>query len=80
MFCSVIFLNMCVRRLVKAARCSLEEALDCATRKPARLLGIDDYKGVLSPGAIADLIIIDENVNVKATYLSANLVYSHGSN
>lgn len=72
---SVASLGFCVRHFVKAARCSLEEALDSATAKPAKLLGIERDRGTLAVGAIADLVLIDDDVNVFATYLSSRLVH-----
>ncbi|VDM49894.1 unnamed protein product [Toxocara canis] len=74
---SVASIPFCVRHFVKAARCSLEEALDSATAKPARLLGIESDKGTLAVGSLADLVLIDDNVNVLATYLSSRLVFPY---
>lgn len=73
---SVASLGFCVRHFAKAARCSLEEALFCATAKPATLLRIEKEKGTLSVGGVADLVLIDDDVNVKATYQSSRLVYA----
>uniref|UniRef100_F1KYB1 N-acetylglucosamine-6-phosphate deacetylase n=2 Tax=Ascaris TaxID=6251 RepID=F1KYB1_ASCSU len=72
---SVASIPFCVRHFMKAARCTLGEALDSATAKPARLLGIEADKGTLAVGSIADLVLIDDDVNVLATYLSSKLVF-----
>lgn len=42
----------------------------------ATLLRIDKERGSLAIGTIADLVLIDDQVNVKATYQSSKLVYS----
>jgi len=34
------------------------------TLNPARLLGLDRRKGVLAPGADADLVLLDANLEV----------------
>ncbi|EPB71076.1 transmembrane amino acid transporter protein [Ancylostoma ceylanicum] len=73
---SVASMPYCIRHLAKAARCPLEEALICATEKPATLLGID-RKGVISLGSDADLVLINENVDVLATYIAGKLVYAN---
>jgi N-acetylglucosamine-6-phosphate deacetylase len=39
---------------------SVAETLNAATRTPARMLGIDGVKGVLEPGADADLVVLDD--------------------
>ncbi|PIO68148.1 N-acetylglucosamine-6-phosphate deacetylase domain protein, partial [Teladorsagia circumcincta] len=76
---SVASMPHCIRHLVKAARCPLEEALICATKKPANLLGIQERKGVIAVNADADLVLISENVDVQATYVSGKLVYANSS-
>ncbi|KAL6728843.1 hypothetical protein Aduo_010578 [Ancylostoma duodenale] len=73
---SVASMPYCIRHLAKAARCPLEEALICATEKPATLLGLD-RKGVISLGSDADLVLINENVDVLATYIAGKLVYAN---
>ncbi|VDK54178.1 unnamed protein product, partial [Cylicostephanus goldi] len=64
---SVASMPYCVGHLAKAARCPLEEALMCATDKPATLMGIRDRKGALRVGMDADLVLITEDVDVLAT-------------
>ncbi|KAK6014241.1 hypothetical protein OSTOST_20405, partial [Ostertagia ostertagi] len=76
---SVASMPHCIKHFVKAARCPLEEALICATKKPANLLGIQERKGVIAVNADADLVLISENVDVKATYVSGKLVYANSS-
>lgn len=55
--------------------CSIAEALEAATLKPARLLGIESTKGTLKPGADADFIILNEDLTVEATYISGQLAW-----
>ncbi|PAV86342.1 hypothetical protein WR25_14660 [Diploscapter pachys] len=72
---SVASMPLCVRRLIKAARCSLVDALLCATAKPADVLGLKS-KGTIALNADADLVLINENINVLSTYIGGKLVYS----
>ncbi|VDM70571.1 unnamed protein product [Strongylus vulgaris] len=74
---SVASMPYCIRHLAKAARCPLEEALICATDKPATLMGIRDHKGAITMGMDADLVLITENVDVLATYVDGTLVYAN---
>lgn len=74
--CSVASMPLCVRRLMKAARCGHVDAFESASLRPARFLGIDDRKGTLNFGADADFIIVDDDVNVKATFIGGRLVYA----
>ncbi|KAJ1350005.1 hypothetical protein KIN20_005701 [Parelaphostrongylus tenuis] len=54
-------------------------ALVCATEKPAKLLGIEDHKGVISLNADADFVLISEDVQVHATFVSGKLAYAKRS-
>lgn len=49
-----------VQKLMKAASCTLEEALEAASLHPAQVLGIERQKGSLDYGCDADFIMIDE--------------------
>jgi N-acetylglucosamine-6-phosphate deacetylase len=42
----------------------LSEALPMLTANPARLLGLERRKGNLIPGADADLVLLDDQLNV----------------
>ncbi|MYA79212.1 MAG: amidohydrolase family protein [Acidobacteriia bacterium] len=44
------------------------EAIRMATLNTARHLGIADRKGQLEEGADADLVILDEDLNVRQVY------------
>lgn len=74
---SVASMSYCIRHLIKATGCSIEFALQSATHKPASLLGITDEKGTLDVGRLADFVLIDENVDVKATFCSGRRVFLH---
>ncbi|CAB3403414.1 unnamed protein product [Caenorhabditis bovis] len=72
---SVASMPYCIRHLIKATGCSIKDALICATEKPARLLGIDNEKGVLGVGRLADFVLIDDDINVKSTFCSGKRVF-----
>ena len=69
-------MDYCVKNLMKAIGCSLVEAIDCATKHPAKMLKIYPKKGSLNHGADADFIVIDDDLNVKATFIKGDLVWS----
>jgi N-acetylglucosamine-6-phosphate deacetylase len=41
-----------------------------ATSTPARLLGCEDRIGAVAPGARADLIHLDDDLNLRAVWLA----------
>jgi N-acetylglucosamine-6-phosphate deacetylase len=60
---SMLTMPRAIRALMSAGGASLAEAIDAATRVPAAAAGRDDV-GVLRPGAPADVVVVDEDVNV----------------
>lgn len=66
---SHLTLDHACRNLMKHTGYGLCHAIRFATLNPARLLGIDDKLGSLEAGKIANLILIDDMVNVKKVIL-----------
>ena len=63
---SALSMIQAVRNFVRFTGCSLEDAVRCASTNPAALLGIND-RGHLRPGAVADVMLLDEHLEVVAT-------------
>jgi N-acetylglucosamine-6-phosphate deacetylase len=66
---STITLDAAVRNLANFTGLSYQACLHCATLNPARILGMEKQKGVIAPGADADLAILDRNYFVTQTYV-----------
>jgi N-acetylglucosamine-6-phosphate deacetylase len=62
---STLTLDRAVRRMI-ALGVPLAQALHMATLNPARRLGIEARKGVIAPGADADLVFLDDSLQVAA--------------
>ena len=60
---STLTLDRALRHMV-ALGISLREALPMLTANPAQLLGLEQRKGNLIPGADADLVLLDDQLNV----------------
>jgi N-acetylglucosamine-6-phosphate deacetylase len=60
---STLTLDRALRNVV-AMGVSLAEAVRMLTMNPARLVGVQEKKGVLREGADADLVILDAELNV----------------
>lgn len=48
---------------------SMENAVRMMTENPARVMGIGDTKGKLAKGYDADIVVFDENVNIKQVFI-----------
>lgn len=66
---SVTNLMECVRTAVQKMGIPLGTAVACASMNPAKVLGIYESVGSISPGKYADLVLLDRNLKVKAVYL-----------
>eukprot|EP01054_Gregarina_sp_Poly1_P002837 Gregarina_sp_Poly_1__2836@NODE_1790_length_3326_cov_370_843510_g1166_i0_p1_GENE_NODE_1790_length_3326_cov_370_843510_g1166_i0NODE_1790_length_3326_cov_370_843510_g1166_i0_p1_ORF_typecomplete_len421_score48_62Amidohydro_1/PF01979_20/5_1e29Amidohydro_3/PF07969_11/3e03Amidohydro_3/PF07969_11/1_3e08_NODE_1790_length_3326_cov_370_843510_g1166_i020143276 len=77
---SVCPMNDAVRNLVEIADCTRAFALECATRRPAEVMGLYPQKGSLEWGADADFAILKpETMEVHATFIAGQKVFDSGS-
>jgi N-acetylglucosamine-6-phosphate deacetylase len=61
-----------VRNAVGLCQLPVEDALRAASLTPARFLGLDHERGVLIPGARADLVALDRELTVVATWVDGS--------
>jgi N-acetylglucosamine-6-phosphate deacetylase len=61
-----------VRNAVMLARIPLEDALRSASLTPARFLGLVHERGVLTPGARADIVALTHDLTVLATWIDGS--------
>ncbi len=66
---STVTMDAAVRNLAHYSGLTYAECLRCATLNPAKILGLEKQKGVIAPGADADLAILDRNYFVTQTYV-----------
>jgi N-acetylglucosamine-6-phosphate deacetylase len=71
---SVYPMNEMVRVFRELAGCPLWQAVRMASLTPAEIVRADAEIGSLARGKWADVILIDENVDVKATYLGGRAI------
>ena len=67
---SVLTLDRAIRNTVKFAQVSLHDAIRMATINPAKVLGIEKQKGVLSVGADADITVFTPTGEVVCTIIA----------
>ena len=53
----------------KDAGISIEECVKMASTTPARMIGLSGCKGRLQEGYDADIVIFDENIQVKKVFV-----------
>jgi N-acetylglucosamine-6-phosphate deacetylase len=72
---STLTLDVALRNVMRFAGVSINEALVMATATPAEALGLLPCKGIIQPGADADLALVDPDLRVWATMVNGVLVY-----
>jgi N-acetylglucosamine-6-phosphate deacetylase len=72
---STLTMERAVRNVMRAADLSLPEALRLASLTPAESIGLAGRKGRLAPGWDADIVLLDEQVNVALTMVGGQVVY-----
>lgn len=65
---SIATADVLIQTMVKKAGIPLEDAVRMASETPARLTGIADSKGTLEKGKDADIVILDNDVNVRCVF------------
>lgn len=57
-----------VKNLMRMTGAPLEDAVRCATLNPAKAVGISDRVGSLECGKRADLILVDDSLEIRSVY------------
>ncbi len=71
---SVAFCDNLVRNMVKMAEVNICDAITMASTTPAHIMGFKT-KGKLEKGYDADIVIFDDDITIKNTIVSGNIVY-----
>lgn len=77
---SILELIQGVQNVVNWGIATPAEALRMASLNPATSVGIDDRCGKIDPGYPADLIVLDDALNLKATYIDGEAYYINETN
>lgn len=73
---SNLTLDRAVRNLVRWFDMPLNEALSAASASPARSMNLSEVKGIIAPGADADFVFLNADLEVVRTMIAGRTVYS----
>lgn len=71
---SVAGMDHVVRTFHKLAEVPLVETIRMATLTPARIAGVDDRLGSIAVGKMADLVVMDRELNVRQVYVGGRMI------
>ena len=70
---SIATADVLIRTMLQAG-IPLPEVMRMAADTPARILGIDDKKGTLTPGKDADIIVFDDDIHISHVFIRGQLL------
>lgn len=71
---SIATMDRLIRTLVHKAEIPLEDAIRMASETPAKIMNVYDRKGSLQKDKDADIMILDEDLNIRAVWAMGKLV------
>ncbi len=71
---SVATTDLLVRNMVKLAGVPLLHAVQMITTTPAQICQISDHKGSITVGKDADIVIFNENIDIKTTIINGHII------
>ena len=71
---SVATMDRLIRTLVQKAEIPLEDAIRMASETPAKIMNVYDRKGSLQRGKDADLMILDDKLDIRGVWAMGQLV------
>jgi len=72
---STLTMDRAVRNIMRLVETPLQTAVKMATINPAAVVNVDENKGSLESGKDADIVIIDDEINVYLTIVKGKILY-----
>jgi N-acetylglucosamine-6-phosphate deacetylase len=72
----VMGMDHLVRTMLQATSAPLHDVIRMATLTPAWIAGLDDERGTLEVGKRADLVVLDDDLNVRQVWIAGEPVWT----
>lgn len=72
---SILKLNQAIKNLMEFTNTPFIDAVKCATENPAKNLGVFNKMGSIKEGKLANLVVVDNNLNVYQTIREGIEIY-----
>ncbi len=73
---TTLTMNAALRNLMSVTELPVEAVWQTASLNPARAIGVDERKGSIALGKDADLVMVDEKLDVRMTIVEGQIVYA----
>ena len=67
---SVATADRLVRTMIQLANVPMLDAVNMITKTPATIMNINKHKGSIEIGKDADIVIFDDNINIKNVFIN----------
>jgi len=74
---SIATADKLVRNMIKLADVPLIQAVKMMSATPARMIGLEKRKGAISPGMDADLLVFDEDINIRHVMVGGRMLVTN---
>ena len=71
---SIATMDRLIKTMVRVAEVPLQDAVRMASETPARIMGIYDRKGSIQRGKDADILLLDNDVNLRSVFSMGEFV------
>ncbi len=72
---SALMLNRSAKKMMQFTEIDELQAVEMASQTPATAIGIDKHTGSIEEGKVADVVVLDDDFNVKYTLCEGRIVY-----
>jgi N-acetylglucosamine-6-phosphate deacetylase len=72
---SGLTMDRAVRNAIDMLDVNLPQAIRMASANPARVLGLADHKGQIEAGFDADLVVLNQSLQVTQTWIAGRCIY-----
>jgi len=76
---STLTLNKAIKNMVETANAKLTEAVRMASLNGAKVIGMEQHKGILAAGKDADIVVLNDDYSVEMTIIAGKIGFQKKS-
>ena len=73
---SILKMNDAIKNMISFTNCTMEDIIKMTAENPAKQLQLFDRKGSIAVGKDADLVILNEDLDVEMTFCKGKIAYT----